>query len=311
MCSRPRGSSDRSLEFRPAPYHVRAYAGLLEKQVVHADEEGRGSRGVRPEALSTRPRNGRRQLASARGLVSFSHRPWRTPKNREAHREAEGRGPQEGSGRAFPRAGKPVRARRVVRVPRCDGAVDVRPSRVGDARHLPADRRPRSREWRPQPGLLDACADHARGLAAVRDRRLGRRPAASVAQVRPRLVLSGLKPDFKRVSPAKGAKRIASPHSIVELVKSVAKLSVVSGVVLATLWPRKDDLASLGALQPAAEMTFVGHLVLDARVAGARHDRRDRHRRRGLVEVQPREVAEDEQGRGQAGAQAAGHVARR
>ena len=59
---------------------------------------------------------------------------------------------------------------------------------------------------------------------------------ASVAQVRPRLVLSGLKPDFKRVSP-KGAKRIVSPHSIVELVKSVAKLSVVSGVVFATLWP--------------------------------------------------------------------------
>ncbi len=33
---------------------------------------------------------------------------------------------------------------------------------------------------------------------------------ASVAQVRPRLVLSGLKPDFKRVSPTSGAKRIAS-----------------------------------------------------------------------------------------------------
>ena len=33
---------------------------------------------------------------------------------------------------------------------------------------------------------------------------------ASVAQVRPRLVLSGLKPDFKRVSPKSGAKRIAS-----------------------------------------------------------------------------------------------------
>jgi flagellar biosynthetic protein FlhB len=86
---------------------------------------------------------------------------------------------------------------------------------------------------------------------------------ASVAQVRPRLVLSGLKPDFKRVSPAKGAKRIASPHSVVELVKSVAKLTVVSGVAFATLWPRKDDLASLGVLQPAAEMAFVGHLVLD------------------------------------------------
>jgi flagellar biosynthesis protein FlhB len=86
---------------------------------------------------------------------------------------------------------------------------------------------------------------------------------ASVAQVRPRLVLSGLKPDFKRVSPKSGAKRIFSSHSLVELVKSVSKLTIVSGVVFATLWPRKDDLASLGTLQPAAEMAFVGHMVLD------------------------------------------------
>src|ERR1700709_758900 len=83
---------------------------------------------------------------------------------------------------------------------------------------------------------------------------------ASVVQVRPRLVLTNLKPDFKRVNPTAGAHRIASSHSIVELVKSVAKLTVVSGVVFATLWPRKDDLASLGTLQPTEEMTFIGHL---------------------------------------------------
>jgi flagellar biosynthetic protein FlhB len=86
---------------------------------------------------------------------------------------------------------------------------------------------------------------------------------ASVAQVRPRLVLHNLKPDFKRVSPKTGAKRIFSPHSVVELVKSIGKLSVVSGVVFLTLWPRKDDLASLGVLQPNEEMTFVANLVLN------------------------------------------------
>jgi flagellar biosynthetic protein FlhB len=86
---------------------------------------------------------------------------------------------------------------------------------------------------------------------------------ASVAQVRPRLVLHNLKPDFKRVSPKTGAKRIFSTHSIVELVKSVAKLSIVSGVVFMTLWPRKDDLASLGVLQPNEEMAFVANMVLE------------------------------------------------
>jgi flagellar biosynthetic protein FlhB len=86
---------------------------------------------------------------------------------------------------------------------------------------------------------------------------------ASVAQVRPRLVLHNLKPDFKRVSPKTGAKRIASTHSLVELVKSVGKLLIVTGVVFVTLWPRKDDLASLGKLQPGDEMSFIGSMVLD------------------------------------------------
>jgi flagellar biosynthetic protein FlhB len=86
---------------------------------------------------------------------------------------------------------------------------------------------------------------------------------ASVAQVRPGLVLNKLKPDFKRVSPAAGAKRLASPHSLVELIKSVGKLSIVGGVVFMTLWPQRHDVASLGRLQPRQEMTFISSLVLD------------------------------------------------
>ena len=86
---------------------------------------------------------------------------------------------------------------------------------------------------------------------------------ASVAQVRPKLVLQNLKPDFKRVSPKSGARRIFSPHSLVELVKSIAKLSIVSGVVFLTVWPRRNDLASMGALQPSQEAGFIGGLVLD------------------------------------------------
>jgi flagellar biosynthesis protein FlhB len=86
---------------------------------------------------------------------------------------------------------------------------------------------------------------------------------ASVAQVRPKLVLHNLKPDFKRVSPKSGAKRIFSTHSLVELVKSVAKLSIVTGVVVLTLWPQRNDIASLGTLQPSEEASYVGGLVLN------------------------------------------------
>ena len=133
---------------------------------------------------------------------------------------------------------------------------------------------------------------------------------ASVAQVRPKLVLQNLKPDFKRVSPKSGARRIFSPHSLVELVKSIAKLSIVSGVVFLTVWPRRNDLASMGALQPSQEAGLHRRARARPRLARPRSARRDRDRRRRLVAPQPREVAEDEQGGDQAGAQAAGHVAR-
>jgi flagellar biosynthesis protein FlhB len=86
---------------------------------------------------------------------------------------------------------------------------------------------------------------------------------ASVAQVRPRLVLHNLKPDFKRVNPKTGVKRIASPHGVVELIKSVGKLGVVTGVVFVTLWPQRNDMASLGKLSPTDEMSFVASLVLN------------------------------------------------
>jgi flagellar biosynthetic protein FlhB len=86
---------------------------------------------------------------------------------------------------------------------------------------------------------------------------------ASVIQVRPRLVLQNLKPDFKRVSPKAGAKRLFSPHSLVELVKSIAKLTIVSGVVFLTLWPRRNDLAALGTLEVSEQAGFIGGMVLD------------------------------------------------
>jgi flagellar biosynthetic protein FlhB len=86
---------------------------------------------------------------------------------------------------------------------------------------------------------------------------------ASVIQVKPGLVLHNLKPDFKRINPAAGAKRLASPRSLVELVKSVFKLSVVGGVVFATLYPQRADLASLGRLQPTQELSTIASLVLN------------------------------------------------
>ncbi len=98
-------------------------------------------------------------------------------KNREAHRETEGRGPQQGPGRPFPGAREPLRPGSVLRVPGDHGPEDVRPHGVRDAGHLPPDRDARPRERRPEPRVLDAHPDAAGRVAAVRDRRLRRRAA--------------------------------------------------------------------------------------------------------------------------------------
>ena len=47
------------------------------------------------------------------------------------------------------------------------------------------------------------------------------------------LTLHPLKPDFSRVNPFEGAKRLVSPRSLIELGKSLLKLTVVGYVALA------------------------------------------------------------------------------
>jgi flagellar biosynthetic protein FlhB len=85
---------------------------------------------------------------------------------------------------------------------------------------------------------------------------------ASVVQVRPKLVLSMLKPKFGRLNPVPGAKRMVSPHSLVELAKSLAKLAAVGGIAALTLVPRVDDLVQLGEVPPDQAMRTVAGLVV-------------------------------------------------
>jgi flagellar biosynthetic protein FlhB len=54
---------------------------------------------------------------------------------------------------------------------------------------------------------------------------------ANLAQVGFIFTLHPLKPDFSRLNPLEGAKRLISTRSLVELVKSIAKLSIVAFVV--------------------------------------------------------------------------------
>lgn len=67
-----------------------------------------------------------------------------------------------------------------------------------------------------------------------------------------------LQPDFSRMNPLTGIKRMFSSNSLVELAKSIAKFGIVGVVAGLSIWGSRGELIGLGA-EPAAQA--VGHGV--------------------------------------------------
>ena len=76
--------------------------------------------------------------------------------------------------------------------------------------------------------------------------------AVNVAQVGLRISPAGLKPDFKRINPAQGAKNLFGPNAAVELLKSITKVTVVGVIAAMALLPSIGTLAAMTGLEPPA-----------------------------------------------------------
>ncbi len=85
---------------------------------------------------------------------------------------------------------------------------------------------------------------------------------ANVIQNKPGLTLGAIKPDFKKVSPFSGLKRLVGPQAFMELAKSLLKVATVSVVAVLVLWPEIDRLARLSDLPPAAIAGYTGGLMI-------------------------------------------------
>lgn len=88
-----------------------------------------------------------------------------------------------------------------------------------------------------------------------------------VALVSP-MLLSGwlfsskaLMPDFKRLNPATGVKRIFSSHGLVELVKAIAKAGVIGGVAAGIIWSHKQDVLDLISMSLDVSLPVMGRLI--------------------------------------------------
>jgi flagellar biosynthetic protein FlhB len=73
---------------------------------------------------------------------------------------------------------------------------------------------------------------------------------ANVAQVRFKITPAALKPNFKKLNPASGAKQIFGPNMAVEAAKSITKVAVVGAIVAAGLIPAIPTLGVLVGMEP-------------------------------------------------------------
>jgi flagellar biosynthetic protein FlhB len=80
-----------------------------------------------------------------------------------------------------------------------------------------------------------------------------------------RLVWSAeaLKPKLSKISLAAGLKRLFSKQALANFIKGLLKLALVGAIMAALLWPARDRLESLVAVDPAGILPLVQSLSLD------------------------------------------------
>ncbi|MGV3491937.1 MAG: flagellar biosynthesis protein FlhB [Devosia sp.] len=90
---------------------------------------------------------------------------------------------------------------------------------------------------------------------------------ANLVQHRPLLSLEPLKPKFDKISPIAGAKRLFGVDALVNFVKGLIKLSVVSAVLWFVLVPELTSMESMLTLEPG--MILADFMDLSLKIFGA------------------------------------------
>lgn len=70
-----------------------------------------------------------------------------------------------------------------------------------------------------------------------------------------------LLPDFKRLNPVSGIKRIFSSHGLVELIKAITKALVIGGVAAMVIWNHKQGVLDLMGMPLDVSLISMGRLI--------------------------------------------------
>jgi len=85
---------------------------------------------------------------------------------------------------------------------------------------------------------------------------------ASLAQVGLRPTAHVLKPDFRRINPGAGLRKLVGPNAVFEAVKAISKVAVVGVVTATALLPGLTQLAGRVGLPPGALGPLLGRSAL-------------------------------------------------
>ncbi|MFD1018198.1 flagellar biosynthesis protein FlhB [Thalassobacillus hwangdonensis] len=78
-----------------------------------------------------------------------------------------------------------------------------------------------------------------------------------------------LKFDLKKVDPIKGAKKIFSVRAIVELVKSLLKITIIGTITFAVIWLNKHEMMMMSQRSVEGALAFFGHTTIIMGIAAA------------------------------------------
>ncbi len=71
-----------------------------------------------------------------------------------------------------------------------------------------------------------------------------------------------LKPKFSKLNPFTGIKKIFSVNGLMELLKSIAKVTLIGSVFVFLVWQKQDDFLTLGQLDHVAAISKMGSLLV-------------------------------------------------
>jgi flagellar biosynthetic protein FlhB len=85
---------------------------------------------------------------------------------------------------------------------------------------------------------------------------------SNIGQVKLKASVHGLKPDFKRIDPLKGAKNLFGPNLLFEGAKNLTKVAIVGAITAFAVIPKLGDLAALVGMAPGDLVAKLATTVL-------------------------------------------------